>query len=82
LIGQIDHVTFSLFHEIGQVDPELWLSLADVYGSGVTENENTKPHTTCFDTTRQNALVRYEEGFNSTFGLIEFYKKFNKKNWS
>jgi len=30
---------------------------------------NTKPHT-CFDIERQIALVRYEEGFNSTFGLV------------
>jgi len=35
----------------------------------VTYVINTKLHT-CFDTARQIALIRYEEGFNSTFGLV------------
>jgi len=47
----------------------------------VTYIINTKPHT-CIDTARQITLVRYEEGFNSTFGLNVSFLAVNSCNLS
>jgi len=47
----------------------------------VTYVINTKPHT-CFNIARQIVLVRYEEGFNSTSGLVVSFLITNSCNLS
>jgi len=41
LIGQIDHVTFVLFREIGHVDPEPQLSIARRMALGLPRMKET-----------------------------------------